>query len=155
MRFPGARLALAAVFGAGLWPQPASANSDRPYDVALIPACVAAAGASRPAVEACKGAGAGPCPASDDGVIGLVLCWDAEASSWRDVLDRAYAQRRAAEPQRRRSLGRAQAAWARWRDVECAYRGDEEDGGSGAQVDQARCIADMTADRAIDLLHRS
>ncbi|MFZ2029014.1 MAG: lysozyme inhibitor LprI family protein [Vitreimonas sp.] len=142
---------LVAVCAAFL-PQSASADVDSTYDPALLTNCVASAGQTRAALEACKGAGARPCIEADSSIMGLVLCWDREATAWQQMADRAFETRRHSEPERRASLIAARLAWESWRDAECEYRADEPAGGSGVQVDRVRCIAELTADRAIALL---
>lgn len=128
-----------------------------PFEAArpeLLRTCVDAAGASREALTQCAGALARPCIAEDGGATSSeVLCWSAEAHEWR-VLE-AHAQTRLAEVQPYRDparLAAADTAWEAWADAECEYWAWEEGGGSGEQVDRARCHARVSAARAIDMM---
>lgn len=116
--------------------------------------CVERAGVSREALAQCVGALARPCVSEDGGATSSeVLCWSAEAHAWR-VLD-AQAQTRLQQAQTYRDparLAAANAAWEAWADAECEYWAWEEGGGSGEQVDRARCHARVSAARAIDLM---
>jgi uncharacterized protein YecT (DUF1311 family) len=117
-------------------------------------ACVAAAGPSRVALEACRGVIVDPCADADGGetTSGAVRCYSAEERAWRALLEAALA-RAAADATRRPLLEPAQQAWRVWRDAECAYRASQFQGGSLARVLAAACVSDLTAARAIDLIH--
>lgn len=141
-------LAAAALFASAA-PQSASADDLTNYDAQAVPRCVTAAGSHHNALEACKGSGARPCAAADDASTTLVLCWDREARSWRDLLESAYLRAIRAEPERRPALEHANAAWDAWLDAECTYRSAREFGGSGVQVELVQCAAGLTADRVI------
>lgn len=133
-------------------PTPAAAQASAPS--AALDSCVDAAGASRAALEGCKGAAAEPCIEQPDGetTAGLLRCYGAEALAWTAVLDGALA--RAMEDERRvAALGAAQEAWRLWRDAECRYQASLYEGGSLAPVLAGACNADLIADRAIALLY--
>lgn len=134
--------------------QPASADPFESAQSQLLDACVQSAGASREALQQCVGVVANPCIVTDGSATSShVLCWSAEADAWRTHLDRAMT--RLNETQQYRSpsrLAEANKAWAAWLDAECEYWAWEEGGGSGEQVDRARCHARRTADRAISLI---
>jgi uncharacterized protein YecT (DUF1311 family) len=132
---------------------PASAQRAEPSAVDLA-SCVAAAGGSRVALEACVGVIFDPCIETDGGetTIGMAQCYRAEGVAWTAELESALA--RATEDEARRPwLGPAQDAWSAWRDAECAYRASLALGGSMARVLSAACLADLTAARAIDFIH--
>jgi uncharacterized protein YecT (DUF1311 family) len=141
---------VAAALFASAAPQSAGADDLTNYDAHAVPRCVAAAGAEHAALEACKGVAARPCAAADDATTTLVLCWDREARSWRELLENAYRRAIAAEPERRAALEHANAAWDAWLDAECTYRSAPEFGGSGVQVELVQCAAGLTADRVIE-----
>jgi uncharacterized protein YecT (DUF1311 family) len=120
----------------------------------LLRACVAEAGAERSAVMACLGASAHPCVATEGGAtMGYMLCWDAEATTWRELIAEASAalttQMSYRSPEQ---LAAANEAWSRWADAECEYWAWEEGGGVGEQVDRARCHARVSAERVAALL---
>lgn len=116
--------------------------------------CLAAAGASMVALQACKGALSEPCldqPGSET-TVGSVQCLLAEERGWSAQLDAALARGRANAP-RAQFLQRSQEAWTAWREAECRYQASLYEGGSLARVLTASCRADLTADRAIALLY--
>lgn len=133
-------------------PLPAVAQASNPNPA--LDACIAAAGASRAALEGCKGAVSEPCVEQPGGdtTAGMLRCYSAEALAWTAVLDGALARTRENE-QRAALLGPAQEAWRLWRDAECRYQASMYEGGSLAPVIASSCNADLTADRAIALLH--
>jgi len=55
-------------------------------------------------------------------------------------------------PDRASALTDAQAAWSDYRARECGYRVARWGEGSGARVVLASCMAQMSADRAVDLI---
>src|SRR6185503_3297849 len=79
---------------------------------ASLDGCVAAAGRSRVALEACKGAMTEPCLESEGGetTAGAVMCFDAETRRWTAQLDAALGRARA-DDTRAAFLGRSQDAW--------------------------------------------
>ncbi|MGD9981458.1 MAG: lysozyme inhibitor LprI family protein [Hyphomonadaceae bacterium] len=119
-----------------------------------LTACVASAGADRAALEQCKGVAAQACIEAEGGVtMAHVLCWDSEASGWREMM--AVAATRLAVSASYRDAARldaANAAWASWAEAECEYWAWEVGGGVGEQVDRVRCAAHISADRAITLI---
>jgi uncharacterized protein YecT (DUF1311 family) len=133
---------------------PASADPFESAQPQLLDVCLQSAGASREGLQQCVGVVANPCIATDGAATSsYVLCWSAEADAWNTHLSRATT--RLNETQEARSpsrLAEANKAWSEWRDAECEYWAWEEGGGSGEQVDRARCHARLTADRAISLL---
>jgi uncharacterized protein YecT (DUF1311 family) len=131
----------------------AHADSSLMADPATLLACVAHASASRETLASCKGVLAEPCIDADGGAtVGLVLCWSAEGEAWNALMMASLQRLVEIAPQRSESLRAAQDAWAIWRDAECAYQSDEPSGGSGVQVDFARCDAELVANRAIMLI---
>lgn len=120
----------------------------------LLRACVDEAGARRDAVMRCVGVSANPCIATEGGAtMGHVLCWGAETNTWRDLMAEATAALDAHLTYRDRArLAAANQAWAQWAETECEYWAWEEGGGSGEQVDRARCQARISAERAATLL---
>lgn len=147
------RTAAAAIIS--LWAAQAAAWADpfESYDPEPLNACIASAGADGAALEACKGAGARPCVATDGAATSsYVLCWSYEADAWDAVTAARLAERNTQAPERAEALNAAQAAWAAWREAECMYRAEPTAGGSGVQVDMVLCAATLSADRAISLL---
>ena len=133
---------------------PVQADPFESYNPDLINACVTAAGVDETALHACLGAGATPCIAADGpSTMSYMLCWDREATQWREIIERATndmtTRHGYRDPQR---LAAANTAWEAWAEAECEYWAWEEGGGSGEQVDRARCQARLNADRAIALI---
>jgi len=143
------RIVLAAAALAGC----ASAAMAEEAGVAPLEACIAAAGESPLALEACRGVILDPCIKTEGGetTYGMVQCYGAESAAWAVQMNAALERARADEA-RRAWLEPAQQAWSAWRDAECAYRASRFLGGSMARVLAAACIADLTATRAIDLI---
>jgi len=133
-------------------PLPASAQADAAAPA--LDACVAAAGASRVALEGCKGAVAEPCIETEGGetTAGMYRCYDAEMRAWTSVLDAAVA-RAQADDTRAPLLLQAQETWRAWRQAECRYQASLYAGGSLERVLAMSCLADLTADRAIALIY--
>lgn len=150
MRRMTAALSVIATLGA---PLPAGAQTDVP-NAAPLEACVAAAGASRAALEACKSVIAEPCIETPGGetTAGLVQCYGAEANGWRALLEGAVA-RAMNDAARRDLLTQSQQAWTDWREHECRYQASFYAGGTLARVVAAHCVAELTADRAIAFIY--
>lgn len=115
--------------------------------------CISAGGAEREVLTQCLGAQATPCIEHEGGgTMAEVLCWNAEAETWRTVVDDATAalitHASYRDPAR---LSAANNAWFAWAEAECDYLSWEEGGGSGEQVDRVRCAAGLHAERAIAL----
>jgi uncharacterized protein YecT (DUF1311 family) len=121
---------------------------------ASLDGCVAAAGRSRVALEACKGAMTEACLESEGGetTAGAVMCFDAETRRWTAQLDAALG-RAGADDTRAAFLAQSQQAWTAWRQAECRYQASLYEGGSLARVLSASCFADLTADRAIAFIY--
>jgi uncharacterized protein YecT (DUF1311 family) len=120
---------------------------------ASLDRCVAAAGASEVALQACRGSVSEPCVEQPGGetTAGSVRCFDAEAQAWGALLDAAVA-RAARDASRASYLSSAQEAWRAWRQAECRYQASMYEGGSLARVISSSCSADLTANRAIALI---
>jgi hypothetical protein len=134
--------------------QPVRADPFESYNAALVPACVASAGADSTALQACVGSGATPCIAAEGAsTMAYALCWDHEATTWREVVTRASTdlstRQSYRDPER---LAAANTAWEAWAEAECNYWAWEEGGGAGEQVDRARCHARLAAERATALI---
>lgn len=134
---------------------PVRADEFESYDAAPLNACIdAAEDDDEVGMRACLGASAIPCIQAEGGATnGYVLCWGNEAGTWRERMDAATAHLNASgsyrDPER---LTAANAAWEAWAQAECEYWAWEEGGGVGEQVDRARCIARVNAERAIALI---
>jgi hypothetical protein len=154
MRRLGIIAGLAFALAATVQCAPVSADPFESYNAELVTACVASAGAESAALHQCLGAGATPCIAAEGAsTMAYVLCWDHEATTWRELVARAStdlsARQSYRDPER---LAAANTAWEAWVEAECSYWAYEEGGGSGEQVDRARCHARVNADRAITLI---
>lgn len=133
--------------------QPATADPRTDYSPALN-ACVAAALGEPAALHACRGVVVRRCHAEEgEATYALVLCSSDESAAW-DQLSAAVLTRlrTSGEPGAAPLLDGAQTQWLAFRDAECSYRQARFGAGSGAQVEFANCMADLSADRAIDLL---
>ncbi|HYD74312.1 MAG TPA: lysozyme inhibitor LprI family protein [Candidatus Binatia bacterium] len=133
---------------------PGHADPFESYNPDFVGDCVAAAGADESVLRACLGAGATPCIAAEgSSTMSYVLCWDREATTWREMIERAAndttTRHGYRDPQR---LAAANTAWEAWAEAECEYWAWEEGGGVGEQVDRARCQARVNAERAITLM---
>ncbi len=133
---------------------PVRADPFESYNPDFVQTCVTAAGVDPDALRRCVGAGAEPCIVADgSATMSHVLCWDHEATTWNELIERAtydIATRHTyRDPQR---LAAANAAWEAWAAAECEYWAWEDGGGVGEQVDRARCHARINADRAITLM---
>jgi uncharacterized protein YecT (DUF1311 family) len=133
---------------------PVQADPFESYNPEFINRCVSGAGADRTALGACLGVGATPCIAAEgSSTMAYMLCWDHEATQWRDVWQSTTRDMNTRltyrDPQR---LAAANTAWEAWAEAECEYWAWEEGGGSGEQVDRARCYARLNAERAATLI---
>jgi uncharacterized protein YecT (DUF1311 family) len=133
-------------------PRPASAQTSSAAN--SVATCVTAAGASRAALDACKGVLLEPCIEMPGGETtgGMVGCYDGETRAWTALLDAAVARAQASEA-RASFFAQSQDSWRAWRQVECRYQASYYEGGSLARVLAASCFADLTADRAIALIY--
>lgn len=132
---------------------PASADPRTDYSPVLHE-CVAASLLDPPALNACRGIVSERCRAEEgDATFALVLCISDEATAWEQIIAAVTARlRTSGEPDAATSLDGVQAQWEAYREAECSYRQSRFGLGSGAQVEYASCAADLTADRAVDLL---
>jgi len=153
MRIVWAFAALFAAACSSIAPQSAYADEREDFSPALVQ-CITSA-SDEDAMRACRGEIVRLCRAGDDSTMGLTLCLSDEATAWKQQLDRALAALNAGEPWRTEEITAAQAAWEAWLEVECSYRADAEQGGSGQQVDLAQCYLDHTAARAIEYTLRA
>lgn len=121
---------------------------------APLETCVAAAGASKVALEACRGRVSEPCleQPGGDSTSGSVRCFDAETRAWTALLDAALA-RAGQDATRAAYLSSAQDAWVAWQQAECRYEASLYEGGTLARVVSSSCYADAAADRAIALIY--
>lgn len=133
-------------------PPPAGAQTQPSTDA--VATCVAAAGASRAALNACKGGLLEPCIEAPGGETtgGMVSCYDGETRAWTSLLDAAVARAQGSES-RAAYFAPSQEAWRAWRQAECRYQASYYEGGSLARVLAASCFAELTADRAIALIY--
>lgn len=132
---------------ASAWADPAAPDSRAP-----VLACVEAAGIDAAAVRTCQGVGAQPCHDIALATQHMVMCAAGEGQAWDEVIAQSLARLSAEEPDRADALAAAQAAWSDYRARECGYRVTRWGEGSGARVALASCMAQMSADRALDLI---
>ena len=133
--------------------QPAAADPRTDYSPALTQ-CVADSLLEPPALNACRGVVSARCRAEEgEATFVLALCSNDEADAW-DQLSAAVMTRLrgSGEADAAPLLDGVQEQWLAFREAECSYRQARFGAGSGAQVEYANCIADLSADRAIDLL---
>jgi uncharacterized protein YecT (DUF1311 family) len=122
-------------------------------DPELLTACVTRADGDRAQLDLCRGVVARPCiEAEGVGTMSEVLCWSEEYAAWRKTVDDVAVRIAANDEERGARLRRANEAWSAWLDAECAYRSYEYGGGSGEQVDNVRCAAELATERAINQL---
>ena len=77
-------------------------------------------------------------------------CLDQRSKVWDKRLNDAYqALMKISSPVQRTALKKAQLAWLRYRDANCAYY--ETEAGTIRMIDVASCMRDMTQSRAIEL----
>ena len=145
-------IALLLAFACLALPRPAAAQTPPAADT--VATCVTAAGASRAALDACKGAVLEPCIETPGGETtgGMVGCYDSEARAWTALLDSAVTRAQASDA-RAPFFAQSQDSWRAWRQAECRYQASYYEGGSLARVLAASCFADLTADRAIALIY--
>ncbi|HYD74313.1 MAG TPA: lysozyme inhibitor LprI family protein [Candidatus Binatia bacterium] len=131
-----------------------SAHAQTEAPSVSIESCIAAAGASNVALQACKGRVSEPCLERPGGetTAGAGMCFVAEEAAWTAQLNAALA-RAQTDTTRASFLARSQEAWRAWREAECRYQASLYEGGSLSRVIAANCVADLTADRAIALLY--
>jgi uncharacterized protein YecT (DUF1311 family) len=133
---------------------PARADELESYRPGLLISCVDAAGRDRAALRSCVGTAANSCIEQEGAAtMAYVLCFSAEADTWRTLMDAAAARLNAEQSYRDPNrLANATKAWESWMEAECEYWGWQEGGGSGEQVDRVSCAAGLTAERAISLI---
>lgn len=130
----------------------ARADPFESYDPAVIEGCIVD-GMREGTYVVCKGVGALNCIETDGpSTMSEVLCWSHEAQQWGEYITASIATLDERSPERSEALRAAQTAWLNWSDVECDYRSEPTAGGSGVQVEFARCAADLAADRAFALM---
>jgi uncharacterized protein YecT (DUF1311 family) len=130
----------------------ARADPFESYDPSLIAGCLVD-GMREGTYVVCKGAGALNCIETDGpSTMSEALCWSHEAEQWGEYIDTSMTTLEARAPERQQALRAAQNAWVVWSDAECTYRSEPTAGGSGVQVEFARCAADLAADRAFILV---
>lgn len=130
----------------------AQADPFESYDPSLIQGCIVD-GMREGTYVVCKGAGALNCIETDGpSTMSEALCWSHEAQQWGEFITASIATLDERSPERQEALRAAQSAWLAWSDVECDYRSEPTAGGSGVQVEFARCAADLAADRAFFLM---
>lgn len=138
------RVFLAAVLVGG----GAVADEDHDY----LEACLAAAGGRTNAARVtCFGQVSELCLAGTAGTTAdMVGCANREFAAWSGLLERAYADVRATQPDARLAVVmRAQEAWIVWRDARCSVYTTFE--GSLARPLATLCLAETTARRVSDL----
>lgn len=130
----------------------ARADPFESYDPSLIAGCIVD-GMREGTYVVCKGAGALNCIETDGpSTMSESLCWSHEAQQWGEYIDSSLATLDERSPERSEALHAAQTAWFSWSEAECNYRSELTAGGSGVQVEYARCAADLAADRALFLV---
>ncbi len=79
-----------------------------------------------------------------------VDCTVAKTKTWDQRLNAAYAALlKAADPEAREPLRKAQRIWLQYRDANCGFYGSGQ--GTIHSIEQAECIRAMTQDRALEL----
>ncbi|AXC50493.1 DUF1311 domain-containing protein [Paracoccus suum] len=145
-------------------PAPGQADA-APFDATITEACLS--GRSDPSSRSgCIGIAAAHCLAASGEINDApvyVRCYDAEAADWQarltDVLGRLSSSGAASDTAeaagpgsgRRAALEVAEAAWANWRDAECAFARRLAQGGGGEALAGASCVMRLTAERALML----
>ncbi|MEO1091244.1 MAG: lysozyme inhibitor LprI family protein [Pseudomonadota bacterium] len=127
--------------------------ADKAEDVALLEACVAAAGGAVPsAADTCLGQVAQHCLVSTPVEQGdLVRCAQAEQEAWTIILDATVTRLRERQPpQVVAAIETGQEAWRPWLDARCAIYGAVSGEGEFDPL-LLRCLADTTAQRVVDL----
>lgn len=83
---------------------------------------------------------------------GMISCASRELDAWDAVLNETYGALSAAhEGEQGRALRDAQRAWIVKRDADCVFLSSIFEGGSHAALEQANCLLNETAERAIVL----
>lgn len=160
---------IAATAALPLAAQPEPVEPALPFDATVTEACLA--GRTDPVGRsACIGVAAAHCLTASGEINEpevYVRCYEAETADWQgrlaDVMARLAstgATSDAAEAAgpgsgRRAALEVAQAAWAAWRDAECAFALRMAEGGGSEAVTSASCAMRLTAERALMLDHVS
>lgn len=100
----------------GLACAPVQADPFEAYNRDLVGECVSGAGADEGAPRVCLGAGATPCIAADgSSTFSHALCWDHEATTWNELIQRAANDVTTRHNHRGlQRLAAANAAWAAW-----------------------------------------
>jgi uncharacterized protein YecT (DUF1311 family) len=113
-------------------------------------ALVAAAALFGAAVSAFAGEQGEPDKGCDGGTPEMVDCLMAQHAHWDKELTIAYQQAlKDAVPGQKAELRKAERAWIKYRDANCAYYAAGE--GSIARIDAAECMRRMTKSRALEL----
>lgn len=108
-----------------------------------------------PSLSECIGAGTNACQEEPGGAStqGMSACNEAEQAFWDDLLNYAYTSLRdSLEPEIFSALQAAQQAWIPWRDARCNFVYENAKDGTISQVLTSFCLAETTAQRAIDLM---
>jgi uncharacterized protein YecT (DUF1311 family) len=131
----------------------AHADPRTDYSPALAD-CIGAAVLDAAELNACRGVITERCRAEEgDATFALVLCISDEAEAWERIITSVSERLRSSgEADARPLLDGVHTQWLAYREAECSYRQARFGAGSGSQVELASCFADLTADRAIDLL---
>lgn len=118
-----------------------------------VSACVFAADGDEAALNACKGASSQPCMDADSGsTYGQMSCLSEEGGAWEALMTDSQTRLAAVRPETVAALTSAQEQWRAYREADCSYAVTRWGEGSGARVELAGCMANMTADRAIALI---
>jgi uncharacterized protein YecT (DUF1311 family) len=138
---------------------PVSAQ-DLKFDGAPTETCLIGAGHGTDRRH-CIGLAAAACMAQPmgDTTLGMGFCLDQEWQWWDAMLNRAYAELRAAMLASDRSaappvsqaeaLRDMQRAWITYRDARCAFEAAQWHGGTGAGPAAAGCFMQTTAEQAL------
>jgi uncharacterized protein YecT (DUF1311 family) len=146
-------LVAALALASAAFAQLAHADEFESYNPDFVQTCAEGAGADQAALHRCIGVGATACIQADGGAtMSHVLCWSREAETWRELMNGAISDLNTRAYRDAERLAAANAAWETWAEAECDYWAWEEGGGAGEQVDRARCLARVTAERAITLI---
>lgn len=108
-----------------------------------------------PRLAECIGVGTNACQEEPGGAStqGMSACNAAEQAFWDDLLNYAYGSLRdSLAPEVFDALQAAQQAWIPWRDARCNFVYETSKEGSISQVFFSYCLAETTAQRAIDLM---
>jgi uncharacterized protein YecT (DUF1311 family) len=135
-------------------PLPPAAADPRTDHSPALNECIATSLLEPVALNACRGVVSERCRAEQgDATFALVLCISDEADAWGRIVAAVTTRlRTSGETDALALLDGVETQWQAYREAECAYRQSRFGTGSGAQVEYASCMADLSADRAIDLL---